>query len=85
MNFSLCTNMSGFYSDSHILLVAVQLIPNHTITGRRSTESKEGHFAKLKWPPIAKLHSYREALNLRGAMAPWPPIAAAYAQNYNNL
>ena len=34
------------------------------------TKSKGGHFAKLKWFSIAKLYPYREALKLRGAMAP---------------
>ena len=35
-----------------------------------ATESKGGHFAKLKWFLLQKLQSYGEASNLRGAMAP---------------
>ena len=39
-----------------------------------ATESKVGHFAKI-WSDflLQKLHSYGEALNLRGAMAPLAP------------
>ena len=45
-----------------------------------ATESKEGHFAKLKWFSIAKITILWRGLKFkRGHGAPCPPISAAYA------
>ena len=56
--------------------------PSHTLA-EEATESKGGHFAKLKWFSIAKITILWRGLKFkRGHGPPGPPISAAYAVTY---
>ena len=46
----------------------------HGTLAEEATESKGGHFAKLKRFSLQKLQIYAEVLNLRGAMAPYASL-----------
>ena len=55
------------------------------VTGMEATKSKGGTW--LNWSDflLQKLHSNREALNLRGPWPFWPPISAAYTNGYGTV
>ena len=58
-----------------------QILPPllHNLLAEEATESKGGHFAKLKWSSIAKITILWRVLKVKkGHGPPCPPISTAY-------